>query len=139
MNVVIEGVADNVLEKPARMVKGPDRKIGHDFACTGLPKASFAPILETLRSISEQDPGLRNNHKEALLAERVVGCDGKPGRFAWKGPSGAERSNCRPCEGYEDARRAELTGNSYDRNLPHVRGQPSKRVARRFREGSSTT
>lgn len=49
-NVVLEGVADNILDKPPRVTNGrPERRIGHDFARIGLPKTSFGPIFETLK------------------------------------------------------------------------------------------
>jgi hypothetical protein len=49
--VVLEGLPDNILDKPARLVNGkPERRIGHDFARIGLPKLCFGPIFETLKT-----------------------------------------------------------------------------------------
>lgn len=51
LDVVIEGVVDNVLEKPARLVKGkPERRSGHDFVRIVMPMTSLAPVFETRRS-----------------------------------------------------------------------------------------
>ena len=92
-NVIMEGVADNILDKPPRMVNGrPERRIGHDFARIGLPKTSFGPIFETLKS---SYPSLLN----AVSVTRGYywlnaswGVTGSPGNFVYTGKAGI-RSN----------------------------------------------
>ena len=58
-NVVIDGVKEDILKKPAKM--GNKRRIGHDFARVGLPKYSLGAIFNTLQS---KFPGVLSEVKQ---------------------------------------------------------------------------
>ncbi|KAI4235541.1 MAG: hypothetical protein LQ349_003086 [Xanthoria aureola] len=82
MNVVLEGVADAVLDKPPRMINGrPERRIGHDFARIGLPKTSFAPIFETLKSIFPSILDDISATRGYYWLNASWGVTGSPGKF----------------------------------------------------------
>jgi len=92
-DVVMEGVPDNILNKPPRMVNGrPERRIGHDFVRVGLPKFSFGPIFETLRTGM---PSLLDGVSQTTgyyWLNASWGVSNSPGNFLYKG-AGNQRCN----------------------------------------------
>lgn len=85
-NVVLEGVADNILDKPPRVTNGkPDRRIGHDFARIGLPKTSFGPIFETLKVTFPMILDDVSTTKGYYWLNASWGVTGSPGRFLYTG------------------------------------------------------
>ncbi len=51
-DVIMEGVAENTLDKPPRMVNGwLEHRFGRDFVRFGFPTISFGPVFEILESI----------------------------------------------------------------------------------------
>lgn len=90
MNVIMEGVPQKILDKPTRTNANgrPERKIGHDFARVGLPKASFGPVFETLR---DNMPGL---FEEVSVTRGYYwlnaswGVTASPGNFIYKDENG---------------------------------------------------
>lgn len=94
--VVPEGVPDNILDKPPRMVNGrPERRIGHDFARIGLPKLCFAPIFETLKTGM---PSILDNVSQTTgyyWLNASWGVSGSPGNFIYKGEGGISRNTNR--------------------------------------------
>ena len=84
-NVIMEGVPDNILDKPPRMINGrPERRIGHDFARIGLPKLSFAPIFETLKSSMPAVMDSVSITRGYYWINASWGVTGNPGSFAYK-------------------------------------------------------
>ncbi len=87
-DVVLEGVADNILDKPPRLTNGrPDRRIGHDFARIGLPKTSFGPIFETLKTVFPSIVDDISITKGYYWLNASWGVTGSPGRFIYTGPN----------------------------------------------------
>lgn len=85
-DVIMEGVPENILDKPPRMVNGrPERRIGHDFARIGLPKTSFGPIFETMKSIFPTILDDVSITKGYYWLNASWGVTGSPGTFVYPG------------------------------------------------------
>jgi hypothetical protein len=92
-NVIMEGVADNILDKPPRMINGkPERRIGHDFARFGFPKTSFGPVFETLKSIMPSILDGISTTRGYYWMNASWGVTGSPGNFVYAG-TGKIRNN----------------------------------------------
>ena len=85
-NVVVDGVKEEILKKPAKM--GNKRRIGHDFARVGLPKYSFGPTFNTLQS---KFPGVLSEIKQTpgyYWLNASWGVSTMKGTFAYLGDDG---------------------------------------------------
>jgi len=87
-DVVMEGVANNILDKPPRMINGrPERRIGHDFARIGLPKTSFGPVFETLKEVYGGILESVSVTRGYYWLNASWGVTGSPGNFIYTGPN----------------------------------------------------
>ena len=92
-DVVIETVPDAIMNKPPRVINGrPERRIGYDFARIGLPKASFLPIFETLRSSMPSILEGVSITAGYYWLNASWGVTGSPGNFVYKGAGGIKQN-----------------------------------------------
>lgn len=88
-NVIMEGVPEKILEKGARPSNGrPERRIGHDFARIGLPKTSFGPIFETLKTAMPSILEGVSVTRGYYWLNASWGVTNNPGNFVYSGANG---------------------------------------------------